>query len=338
MSILRRILGGAAAVGLGAMGLWASGGGPAVSGPGQVVALRELRVEHAGDGLLRWRELDGTPPGGPTVVAERVFTTGRGELLGFSLADGLAAGARVEAGAPLLRLSLPAADASVAAAQAEAGAARAAVEALKAGGRVGDRVAARAAWEVAKAAARAAEEQLAQAEGLAARGAAPTWEAALARQAVGVARAEEAAARAQVQAAENLPLDEEIRAAEAMLGAAEARAAEAQARALAAPAAAPWSGVLGQPGGDTLLVLRGDGGVAVQVALPESAREEVRAGDAARFRPRSGGAPVSGMVIAVADEAAVMGTRVVTWATVRLDAPAPVGSTGHVEILDGGGR
>jgi hypothetical protein len=301
------------------------------------VALRELRVEHAGDGVLRWRELDGTPPGGPTVVTERVFTTGRGELLGFALAPGLAAGSRVEAGAPLLTLSLPAADAGVGAARAEAEAARAAVVALKAGGRVGDRAAARAAWEVAKAAARAADEQLALAEGLAARGAAPVWEASLARQAAGVARAEEAAARAQVQAAENLPLGEEILAAEATLSAAEARVVEAEARAGGAPAAAPWAGVLGQPGGDTLLVVRSDGGVAVQVALPESARDAVEAGDRAWFRPRSGAAGVSGTVVAVADEAAVMGTRVVTWATVRLDAPAPVGSTGQVEI-DGGGR
>ena len=66
------VLGSIAGMALVALGLW--GAEPTtIEGAGQVTPAREYRVEHLGDGRLRWRVLDGAVPGGPVTVAEGVL-------------------------------------------------------------------------------------------------------------------------------------------------------------------------------------------------------------------------------------------------------------------------
>jgi hypothetical protein len=324
-----------AALLLGLAAWTAAARGPVRAG-GVVVAPREVQISHLGDGVLRWRELDGALPGGPALVAERVVEAPRGEALGFALADGLAPGAEVGEGAPLLRVGAPALSAAVAARQAEVAEAEATLAVLEAGARVGDRVAAEAEVHVAEA-------QLAQARALAEnarrlrdQGAAPAFEAELAALTAGVADAARRSARARATQARQEPLEVELEAARRRVDVTRALVAEAQARVATTELTAPFPGVVARPGGDMLLSLRAAGAPLVQVALSEHQRARVEVGDAARFHPRSGGPAVPGRVVAVASEAAVMGVRVVVWATVALDAPAPVGATGEVELRGGG--
>jgi len=315
---------------------WTGGAREAVRAGGVVVAPREVQVSHLGDGVLRWRELDGALPGGPALVAERVVEAPRGEALGFALADGLTPGAQIGEGAPLLQVGAPALSAAVAARQAEVAEAEAALAVLEAGARLGDRAAAEAEVHVAEAQLAQARAFAENARRLREQGAAPAFEAELAALTAGVAEAERRAARARATQARQEPLAVEIEAARRRVDVTRALVAEAQARVATTALTAPFAGVVARPGGDVLLALRSAGPPLVQVALSEHQRARVEVGDAARFWPRAGGVPMPGRVVAVASEAAVMGVRVVVWATVALDGAAPVGATGEVELLGGG--
>ena len=70
--LVRVLVGGCAAVSLLGLAWW--GAEPSmVRAPGVVTPSLEYRVEHLGDGRVRWRLLDGAVPGGPSTQLEGVF-------------------------------------------------------------------------------------------------------------------------------------------------------------------------------------------------------------------------------------------------------------------------
>ena len=198
------LLGAIGGITLIALGVW--GAEPdTIEGAGQVTAAREYRVEHTGDGRLRWRLLDGAVPGGPVTVAEGVLVEDGGEPLQFMVEEAAAPGARLAAGTPLVSLETPAVKAAMAAAAAERDAALADLDTLRAGGRRGDVAAAQAAVTVAEAALAEARANEVIAARLAEQRAGGTFDHQTAILRVAVAEAQLSAARAGVAAARQFP-------------------------------------------------------------------------------------------------------------------------------------
>lgn len=325
------LLGVVAGIALLGIGLW--GAEPAsIEGPGQVTPAREYRVEHLGDGRLRWRLLDGAVPGGPVTVAEGVLVEVRGEPLGMVVEEAAAQGARIAAGTPLITVDTPGANAALIAAQAERDAAHGDLEILRAGGRPGDVAAATASIAVAEATlARArANEQIAARLAEQRVGASFDHQAALLQ--VGVAEAELKAARASVSAARQAPHNVELTAAEDRARAADARLEAATARADATNLRAPFAGVARRPGGDVLIAVQDDSVPLVQATLPERDAARLRAGTTGDFRLTSGAGSVPATLVAVGTQAETSTTGPVVWALARLDAAVPPGATGVLEL------
>ena len=324
-------LGAIAGVALIALGFW--GAAPTrIEGAGLVTPAREYRVEHLGDGRLRWRLLDGAVPGGPVTVAEGVLVEVRGEPLGMVVEEAAAEGARLVAGTPLLAIDTPGASAALVAAQAERDAAHGDLEILRAGGRPGDVAAAAASVAVAEAAlaeARANEQIAARLADQRA-GAAFDHQAAILR--VGVAEAQLQAARASVSAARQAPHGVELTAAEDRARAADARLVAATARADATNLRAPFAGVARRPGGDVLIAVQDDSVPLVQATLPEREAARLRRGAKGDFRLTSGAGSVPATLVAIGTEAQSSGKGPVVWALARLDAAVPSGATGVLEL------
>ncbi len=331
----QRILGGVSAVLLAAIGWWGTEPS-AVRAPGVVTPALEYRVEHLGDGRVRWRLLDGAVPGGPATQVEGVFVEVRGEPLTVEVSPAAADGARVEVGTALVDVHAPGATAGAAAAEAERDAAARDLEVLEAGGRPGVVAAAQAAVGVAEAGLAQARANAAVVSRLVEQGAAGAWEREAAVLAVGVAEAQLQAARASVGAAIAAPHATEVQAARDRLAAADARLQLAQARAASTTLTSPIRGRAHRPGGDIIVSVQDDSVSLVQVALPEAARGRVEVGAAADFRPTRGGPPIAATVLAVSDAAVTGAGGPVVWALARLEAPLPPGATGTLRV-DGGG-
>jgi HlyD family secretion protein len=322
------VVAGAALLGL---GLW--GAEPtSIEGPGQVTPAREYRVEHLGDGRLRWRLLDGAVPGGPVTVAEGVLVEVRGEPLGMVVEEAAAQGARIAAGTPLITVDTPGASAALLAAQAERDAAHGDLEILRAGGRPGDVAAAAAGVAVAEATlARArADEQIAARLSEQKAGAAFDHQAAILQ--VAVAEAELKAARASVSAARQAPHGVELTAAEHRVRAADARLDAATARADATNLRAPFAGIARRPGGDVLIAVQDDSVPLVQATLPERDAARLRTGTTGDFRLTNGAGTVSATLVAVGTQAETSTNGPVVWALAKLDSAVPAGATGVLEL------
>ncbi|MEC7945935.1 MAG: hypothetical protein VX265_00125 [Myxococcota bacterium] len=314
-----------------ALGVW--GAEPqAVEGAGQVTPAREYRVEHLGDGRLRWRLLDGAVPGGPVTVAEGVLVEVRGEPLGLIVEEAAAPGARLEAGTPLLTVDTPGADAALRAAQAERDAAKADLEILQAGGRPGDVSAATATVAVAAAALAEARADERIAASLAEKRAGATFDHQAALLRVGVAEAELKAARASVAAARQAPHSVELTAAEQRARAAEARLMAATARADATTLTTPFAGVARRPGGDVLVSVEDDSVPLVQATLPERHASQLLPGTQGDFRLTNGAGSVPATLVAVGTEARSGAQGPVVWALARLETAAPTGATGILSL------
>jgi HlyD family secretion protein len=328
---LDTILGAIAGVALIGLGLWGAEPG-SVEGAGQVTAAREYRVEHLGDGRLRWRLLDGAVPGGPVTVAEGVLVEVRGEPLGIVVEEAAAPGARVAAGTALVSLDTPAISAAVAAAEADRDAAKADLETLQAGGRPGDVAAAVAAVKVSEAALAEARANEVVAARLAEQRAGGTFDHQTAILRVAVAEAQVAAARASVSAARQAPHGVEVDAANERVRAAEARLAAAEARSDANNLRTPFAGVARRPGGDVLVSVEDDSVPLVQAALPERLAGRLQAGAAGTFRLTSGAGSLPATLVSVDPQAHASDNGPVVWALARLDAPAPAGATGVLSL------
>lgn len=319
------------------LGLW--GGEPStIEGAGQVTAAREYRVEHAGDGRLRWRLLDGAVPGGPVTVAEGVLVEDRGEPLQFIVEEAAAPGARLAAGTPLLSLETPAVDAGVEAAAAERDAAQADLDTLRAGGRRGDVAAAQAAVAVAEAALAEARANEIIAARLAEQRAGGTFDHQTAILRVAVAEAQVVAARAGVSAARQAPHDVELDAAAGRVRAAQARLEASASRVAAGSLRTPFAGVARRPGGDVLVSVQDDSVPLVQATVPERLAGRLAAGATGSFRLTSGAGSVPATLVSVDSQAHPSETGPVVWALARLDAPAPSGATGVLSLQLGSGE
>ena len=327
----RVVMGVASGLGLLALGAAAVGPGE-IRAPGLVVAADAWSLAHAGDGVVRWRRLDGATPGGPVVTDEGVYVAERAGPLDVRLEPSAADGAVVSAGDRLARLELPALAAELQAAAQAVKAATAEAEALASGGRAGLRAAARARVEEARASLAQAEQLAEVVAGLAARGAAGSQEATQAALAVAVRQRALAVAQAEVAVAHDLPLAPEQAAAEGRVAEAVGRYDAAAARLEAFDLRTPLGGTVSRPGGEVLLVVHGDQRL-VQVAIPERAAGGLSEGAPVRFSRTDGQGDTTGALVArgAAAHAGNAGPQV--WAVVRLDAPLPVGSTGvaHVE-------
>ena len=330
------LLGAIGGITLIALGVW--GAEPdTIEGAGQVTAAREYRVEHTGDGRLRWRLLDGAVPGGPVTVAEGVLVEDRGEPLQFMVEEAAAPGARLAAGTPLVSLETPAVKAAMAAAAAERDAALADLDTLRAGGRRGDVAAAQAAVTVAEAALAEARANEVIAARLAEQRAGGTFDHQTAILRVSVAEAQLSAARAGVAAARQAPHEVELDAASDRVRAAEARLEAASTRVDAGSLRTPFAGVARRPGGDVLVSVEDDSVPLVQAAVPERLAGRLRAGAPGTFRLTNGAGSVPATLVSVDSKAYPGETGPVVWALARLDAPAPGGATGILS-LDLGGR
>ncbi len=333
----RSLLGGGAALALAGLAWW--GAEPSVVRvAGVVTPTLEYRVEHLGDGRIRWRLLDGAVPGGPSTQIEGVLVEVRGEPLTVELAPGAAAGRQVEVGAALVEVRAPGAVSGAAAARAERDAAAADLAVLESGGRPGVVAAAEADVEVAEASLNEARAREVLVAGLVEQGAAGAWELQTASLAVAVAEAQVAAARASVGAAIDQPHSTEVVAARDRVFAAEARLELADARAAATTLRSPIAGKASRPGGSVLVTVQDPSVALVQVAVPEALRARVEPGASADFRPTQGGDPVPAQVLAVGDAAVSGPSGPVVWTLARLENPLPFGSTGVLRIAAGGGR
>lgn len=321
------------ASGLGLLALGATAVGPGqIRAPGVVVAAEAWSLAHAGDGVVRWRRLDGSAPGGPVVTDEGVYVAERAGPLDVRLEPSAAHGVAVDAGARLARLELPALAAELQAAAQAVKAATAEAEALASGGRSGVRVAARARVEEARASLAQAEQLAQVVAGLAQRGAAGSQEATQATLAVAVRQKALAVAQAEVAVAHDLPLGAEQAAAEGRVAEAVGRYDAAAARLEAFDLRTPLSGTVSRPGGEVLLVVHGDTRL-VQVAIPERAAGSLAAGARVRFTRTDGQGDTTGALVARGEAAHAGSAGPEVWAVVQLDASLPVGSTGvaHVE-------
>ncbi len=335
MNPLRLILGAAGALGLALAAGWAAGPGE-VRANGVVEPALEYRVEHAGEGLVRWRLLDGTVPGGPAVLSEGLALADRSAPIEILLLHDKAEGESVAAGTPLARVRAPVLEAAATARTEDQVAAAADVDAIRAGARQGQAVAAQAQVELARANLARARRTAELNRALVSQGGGAAWEAELADLEVQVQERALKAAQAAVAGARDLPWEAEIDAAEARRRAAGAAADEARQRAQGALLTAPFDGTLHRPGGDVLLSLQGPGPTLVQVAVDARDRGDMQVGAALRFQPMTGGAPIPGTLVALSDRSTprTVGGPVI-WVLARLDSALPVGATGVAHIARG---
>lgn len=324
-------LGIGGAVALIGLGIWSVGPGK-IRAPGIVQPALEYRVEHTGDGRVRWRLLDGSVPGGPVSAAEGVVIEERGSPIEITIATAATHGSAVRADTPIATVSAPALAAAAAAMAAEEAAATADLEALEAGGRTGVVRAAQAQVKVARANLGRAERAAAILDKLADAGSVGAWEAELARMEARVQQNVLVAAEAAVLEARDAPLEAEINAAAGRVRAAAARTEEASLRAAGATLASPFSGTVVRPGGDVLVAVQSAGPTLIQIAVAEAQHADVNAGDPVRFVPTAGGEPVVGQVLALSDAASLRDAGPGVWAVAKLDGPVPAGATGVAEI------
>ncbi len=325
--MIPRVIAGALGI-LGLVGLtiWSAAPSTAIA-PALVVPAQTYEVSHAGDGAVRWRLLDGTLPGGPLAVADGVVLTERGGTVDIEAPDDVAPGP-VSQGTVLLVARRPDQEAIADARGAESAAADAEATALANGARPALVSAALARVQVARAALARAEATEFRATAAANQGALPELEAELARLDVRVQQANLHAARQEVESARLLPWEAEQAAADARAAAAASWAEAADARAHGPTLSAPFDGVLQVPGGNVLARLEALDSGWLQVRVPERSRSAWSVGAAVSFTSTDGTFSASGRVTNVGTQAQAAGSIPVVWATVRLDAAAPAGSTG----------
>lgn len=303
--------------------------------PAIVVPAQVFEVRHTGDGALRWRQLDGSLPGGPLPISDGVTLTERGGTVDIQLAAGVAPGP-IAAGTTLVEATRPDQDAIAEARSAEQAAADAESEALASGSRPGLVAAAQARVEVARAALRQAEATARRTTATVEQAAVSELEAELARLEVEVRRATLRAAQREVEGARLLPWDAEQVAADARAKAARAWADAALARAKGPALNVPFDGILSHPGGEVLARVASTDTTWLQVRVPERDRSAWQVGASVDFTTTDGAFHTRGTIEAV-DTAAHPTEAVPTiWASVSLAESAPAGATGTARATGGG--
>lgn len=328
----RVILGAAALVVMTVIG-WRVGSPSQSRGPAVVDAASTWRVISFGDGRYRWVVEDGRSPLGPSVTAEGVIQSERGDPVELALVDGIASGAHVEQGQLVAVLRSPRANEAVDALAAERDLVAAEKALLEAGGRPETVAAAQQQVAVARAALDEARQDSERLADLARQGAVGAWLAQEAALRLSVREAELSLAQAQLEESRLPPRAEEAEALSARLNAAETRLEAARSRAERQQLTAPFSGVISLPGGEVALVVRADGPRLARIALPETERSGIVAGSELSFAPTANpGQAVGGHVLSVGDAARPLGGRTVVWVVGELDDPAPIGATGIATV------
>lgn len=318
-------------LGLLALGLDARLGSAPIPATAQLVPAASFQVEHAGDGRVRWRRLDGAVPGGPVVAEEGLLEASRGEPLRLRVQVGQ--GDRVEAGAELARLEQDLVAAREAAAEAELRAQEAERQVLALGGTPEAVRLAEREVEVARAALAQARAQVARLSSLQAQGALGGWEVEDARLLLELRTAELTQAQAGVALARQPARAEELELAEAATQAARARLEEARAARAAEVLRSPLTGRVEQPGGEILVRVDAEQAPVLQLAIEARALPRLRPGLSVEFRPSGSDALLHGRLVALNPTVRALGERAVVWATAALDEPTSAGPTGSARIL-----